>query len=41
MPAFKGVLSDTQIWQVSLLLKNADQGLPDPVLKVLQGKESR
>lgn len=38
MPAFKAVLSDTEMWQVSLLLKNADQGLPDPVLKILQGK---
>jgi mono/diheme cytochrome c family protein len=25
MPAFKGVLSDTQMWQVSLLLANADK----------------
>lgn len=35
MPAYKHVLTDTQIWQVTLLLKNADQPLPDPVMKIL------
>jgi len=35
MPAFNQVLTDTQMWQVSLLLKNADQQLPDPVMKIL------
>jgi mono/diheme cytochrome c family protein len=35
MPAFNHVLSDTQMWQVTLLLKNADQQLPDPVIKIL------
>jgi mono/diheme cytochrome c family protein len=35
MPAFKDHLSDIQIWQVSLLLKNADQPFPDPVAKIL------
>jgi mono/diheme cytochrome c family protein len=35
MPAYKHVLTDTQMWQVSLLLKNADQKLPDPVMKIL------
>ncbi len=35
MPAFDHVLTDTQMWQVSLLLKNADQELPDPVVKIL------
>ena len=29
MPAFNHVLTDTQMWQVTLLLKNADQQLPD------------
>lgn len=38
MPAFNHVLSDTEIWQVSLLLKNADKDLPDPVIKILQGQ---
>jgi thiosulfate dehydrogenase len=35
MPAFNHVLTDTQMWQVSLLLKNADQQLPDPVTHIL------
>ena len=35
MPAFSHVLTDTQVWQVTLLLKNADQQLPDPVMKML------
>jgi hypothetical protein len=35
MPAFNHVLSDTQMWQVTLLLKNADQQLPDPVTRML------
>jgi mono/diheme cytochrome c family protein len=39
MPAFKHVLSDTEIWQVALLLKNADREMPDPVQKILRGKE--
>ncbi|WP_260706446.1 c-type cytochrome [Edaphobacter flagellatus] len=38
MPAFRHVLSDTEMWQVSLLLKNADKELPDPVMKILQGQ---
>jgi thiosulfate dehydrogenase len=38
MPAFKHVLSDTQMWQVTLLLKNADQQMPDPVMKILTEK---
>lgn len=38
MPAFNHVLTDTQMWQVSLLLKNADQQLPDPVMKILTQK---
>jgi mono/diheme cytochrome c family protein len=38
MPAFKHVLSDTEMWQVSLLLKNADKEMPDPVQRILQGK---
>jgi thiosulfate dehydrogenase len=37
MPAFNHVLTDTQMWQVTLLLKNADQQLPDPVTKILTG----
>src|SRR5271168_1504711 len=35
MPAYDHVLSDTEMWQVTLLLKNADQQLPDPVMRIL------
>lgn len=35
MPAFNHVLTDTQMWQVSLLLKNADTELPLPVTQIL------
>ncbi len=28
MPSFKSVLTDTEMWQVSLLLANADKPLP-------------
>ena len=38
MPAFKDVLNDTQIWQVSLLLANADKPLPPAVLAIVEGK---
>jgi mono/diheme cytochrome c family protein len=37
MPAYQHTLSDTQMWQVSLLLKNADKPLPDPVTQILTG----
>jgi len=35
MPSYQHVLTDTQMWQVTLLLKNADQTLPDPVMGIL------
>jgi len=38
MPSFASTLPDTQIWQVTLLLDNADKELPDPVLNILEGK---
>jgi mono/diheme cytochrome c family protein len=38
MPAFNHVLNDTQMWQVTMLLKNADQQLPDPVMNILTAK---
>ena len=38
MPSFKDVLSDTQIWQVSLLLANADKPLPPAVLAIVSGE---
>jgi thiosulfate dehydrogenase len=36
MPAFHRIYSDAQIWDVALLLKNADQPLPDPVMNLLE-----
>lgn len=41
MPAYSKVLSDTQMWQVSLLLKNADMELPMPVAQLLSGKTTK
>ncbi len=35
MPSFEGALPETALWQVSLLLKNADR-LPEPVARVLR-----
>ncbi len=35
MPSYSHVLSDTEMWQVSLLLKNADKELPGPVTQIL------
>ncbi len=37
MPSFKDTLSETQMWQVSLLLANADKPLPPEVLDVVEG----
>jgi thiosulfate dehydrogenase len=37
MPSYRKVLSDTEMWQVSLLLKNADKELPLPVARLLTG----
>jgi mono/diheme cytochrome c family protein len=34
MPGFKGTLTETQIWQVSVLVKNADK-ITEPVRKEL------
>jgi mono/diheme cytochrome c family protein len=36
MPAFQHSLPDSQMWDVALLLKNADQPLPDPVADLLK-----
>jgi len=36
MPAYQQVLNETQIWQVSLLLANADKPLPPGVLELLK-----
>lgn len=38
MPSFEHVLTTDQMWDVALLLKNADQPLPDPVMAMLKGK---
>lgn len=38
MPAYKDVLTDTQMWQVSLLLANADKPLPPAAIAVLNGE---
>jgi mono/diheme cytochrome c family protein len=37
MPAFHDLLTGTQIWQVSLLLANADKPLPPEVLQIVRG----
>ncbi len=38
MPAFKDVLTETEIWQVSLLLANADKPLPPAAVEILRGE---
>ncbi|HEY6491238.1 MAG: cytochrome c [Terracidiphilus sp.] len=38
MPDFKTQLSNTEIWQVSLLLANADKPLPPAALSLLRGE---
>jgi mono/diheme cytochrome c family protein len=38
MPAFQHILTTDEMWDVSLLLKNADQQMPDPVMAILKGK---
>lgn len=35
MPAYAHTLTETQIWQIALLLKNANGELPDPVVTLL------
>ncbi len=39
MPAFHDLLTETQIWQVSLLLANADKPLPPEVLQIVRGAQ--
>jgi thiosulfate dehydrogenase len=38
MPSYKQVLTDTEMWQVSLLLANADKPLPPAALTILRGE---
>jgi thiosulfate dehydrogenase len=37
MPSYKAILTDTQIWQVSLLLANADKPMPQAAIDLLGG----
>jgi mono/diheme cytochrome c family protein len=37
MPAYKGVLGETEMWQVSLLLANANKVLPAETVDILRG----
>ncbi len=37
MPSYKEILTDTQMWQVSLLLANADKPLPPAAIDNLNG----
>jgi thiosulfate dehydrogenase len=38
MPSYEHVLSNDDMWDIALLLKNADQPLPDPVAAILASK---
>lgn len=38
MPAYNKILTDTQVWQVSLLLANADKPLPPDVVGIVSGQ---
>jgi thiosulfate dehydrogenase len=38
MPEFRTMLSDTEMWQVSVLLANADKPLPPAALNLLRGE---
>ena len=35
MPSFQHVLTPTEMWQVSVLLANADKPMPQPVMDVI------
>ena len=41
MPAFQGMLTDTQMWQVSLLLSRADKPLPAEAARTVGVGQSR
>ena len=41
MPEFNEILTTTQIWQVSLLLANADKPLPPAALQIVRGDRRR
>lgn len=38
MPSYKKILTETQMWQVTLLLANADKPLPPAAVDILTGK---
>jgi mono/diheme cytochrome c family protein len=38
MPAYKQVLNENEMWQVSLLLANADKPLPPAAVEILRGE---
>ena len=38
MPSYKDVLTETEMWQVTLLLANADKPLPPTALDILRGQ---
>jgi thiosulfate dehydrogenase len=38
MPSYKKILTDTQMWQVTLLLANADKPLPPAAIDIVSGK---
>jgi thiosulfate dehydrogenase len=38
MPTYKSVLTENQMWQVSLLLANADKPLPHAAVEILRGE---
>ena len=40
MPSFKDVLTETEIWQVTLLLANADKPLPPAAVDIVSGQEA-
>jgi hypothetical protein len=40
MPSYKQVLTETQMWQVSQLLANADKPLPPAALEILRGESA-
>jgi mono/diheme cytochrome c family protein len=37
MPAYKEILTETEMWQVTLLLSNADKPLPPAAVEILRG----
>jgi mono/diheme cytochrome c family protein len=40
MPSFKGLLTENEMWQVSLLVANADKPLPPAAVEILLGRQS-